>query len=97
MRLVQATLRVRKPTTRFASQPEGRRAWSSTPWRPTDGVYEELSRMRIQTPWIEALRKSRKGTGESSTDQEELIKPVMTPKLMSQSFTKFVRRIDSEA
>ena len=53
--------------------------------------------MRIQTPWIEALRKSRKGTGESSTDQEELIKPVMTPKLMSQSFTKFVRRIDIEA
>lgn len=53
----------------------------------TDGVYKALTEMRIGTPWIEALRKSREG---SIGTPAEPVKPDLTPKKMSDSFVKFV-------
>lgn len=62
--------------------------------RSTDGVFHELTNMRIKTPWIEALRRQREGgidlIGRSSTSSV-LVDRDLTPKKMSDSFHRVVR------
>jgi len=71
--------------------------WAS-PQRATDGVYKELTEMRIRTPWIEALKKKQ----EEEQDPSMISKPPATlpdrdlrPKKMSDSFTRIVRMMRS--
>ena len=65
----------------------------TTPAYSTDGVYRDLTDMRVRTPWIDALRRKR----EDGVDQtKELSTPTtpsnrdLKPKRMSDSFHRVV-------
>ncbi len=67
--------------------------FSSSGWRPTDGVYRALTEMRVKTPWIEALRKNQaeghdptKASTTSATPQDR----DLSPKKMGDSHTSIV-------
>ncbi|KAK5081846.1 hypothetical protein LTR70_008466 [Exophiala xenobiotica] len=57
--------------------------------RSTDGVYKELTAMRVRKPWIEALRESKQA-GQGSSTPKEYPKPDTTPKTMKDSYVKIV-------
>lgn len=89
LRLLQAAL---GPVHRqqLAHSWRTRRCFHATPIRSTDGVSEALTEMRVRTPWIEALRKSRKTGSQSAAVATDPVKPDLTPKKMSDSYFKFV-------
>jgi hypothetical protein len=64
------------------------RFFYSTPQRCTDGVYPELTAMRVRIPWIQALRQKE----ENSTNSEppKRADPDLTPKKMSDSYHRIV-------
>ncbi|KAK4696775.1 acyl-coenzyme A thioesterase 9, partial [Lecanoromycetidae sp. Uapishka_2] len=69
------------------------RAIHTTPACRTDGVYSDLTNMRVRTPWVEALRKQReegidptKKSDTPATPQDRDLKP----KKMSDSFHRVV-------
>jgi len=64
-----------------------RRAFKTSSSRPTDGVYKELTEMRIRTPWIEALREAQNLSGATPPPPP---KPDLTPKRMSDSYVSLV-------
>jgi hypothetical protein len=64
-----------------------KRPFHTTQPQATDGVYKAITEMRIRTPWIEALQKSKEG---STGAPAESVKLDLTPKKMSDSFVKFV-------
>lgn len=71
------------------------RGFRRSPQRATDGVYKELTEMRIRTPWIEALRRKR----EEEQDHSKVSRAApptlqdrdLRPKKMTDSFTRIVR------
>ncbi|KAK5090014.1 hypothetical protein LTR05_000183 [Lithohypha guttulata] len=67
---------------------EGLRAFSSLPPRCTDGVYKELTAMRVRKPWIEAFRESQKL--EKDSTQKEHPRPDTTPKSMRDSYVRVI-------
>ncbi len=70
------------------------RVFRKSPQRATDGVYKELTEMRIRTPWIEALKKKREeeqNTSQLSDTPAKLPDRDPRPKKMSDSFTRIVR------
>ena len=83
-RLVQAVIRVQ--TLRRVSR---RSFQTSAPFR-TDGVYKQLTEMRVRTPWIEALRRSRETGSQSAAAASDPPKPDLTPKSMADSHFSFV-------
>jgi len=87
LRLLQAILRPISHNTQPKCLKRSRRLFHTSQSKATDGVYKAITEMRIRTPWIEALRKSRE---ESAGAPTESVKPDLTPKKMSDSFTKFV-------
>ena len=64
------------------------RPFHSNQRRLTDGVYKELTEMRIRTPWIEALREAQNSKTQSTPVQHP--KPDLTPKKMSDSYVSLV-------
>ena len=66
----------------------------TTPAYRTDGVYKDLTSMRVRTPWIEALREQREEgidpTKKSSTPATPPDRD-LTPKKMSDSYHRVVR------
>ena len=62
---------------------------ASTP-RATDGVYKELTEMRVRTPWIEALRRSKDTGSQSPAGPADPPRPDLTPKKMSDSYVSLV-------
>ena len=88
LRMLQAILRPLAPRAQSQCLHSSKRPFHTTKLRATDGVYKAITEMRIRTPWVEALRKSREG---SAGAPNESIKPDLTPKKMSDSFVKFVR------
>ncbi|KAI1611990.1 acyl-CoA thioester hydrolase [Exophiala viscosa] len=56
----------------------------------TDGVFKELTEMRVRKPWIEALREKREADKNPTPAQVETVKPDVTPKKMSDSYTSVV-------
>jgi acyl-coenzyme A thioesterase 9 len=86
LRVLKAVGRPIALTARPTSLQVSTRLFHTTQPQATDGVYKAITEMRIRTPWIEALRKSR----EESTGAPESVKPDLTPKKMSDSFVKFV-------
>jgi acyl-coenzyme A thioesterase 9 len=68
----------------------GNRLFHATGARATDGVYKELTEMRVRTPWIEALRRSKATSSQSAAGPEDPPKPDLTPKRMSDSYVRIV-------
>ena len=60
----------------------------------TDGVFKELTEMRVRTPWIEALRKKQEEgidpTQKSNTPATPSDRD-LTPKRMADSYHRVVR------
>lgn len=56
----------------------------------TDGVFKALTEMRVRKPWIEALREKREAEKNPSSTPVESVKPDLTPKKMSDSYTSVV-------
>ncbi|KAH8811885.1 acyl-coenzyme A thioesterase 9 [Xylogone sp. PMI_703] len=65
------------------------RVFSSKPAFRTDGVYRELTAMRIQTPYIEALRKRQEGKDEKPISTESVSRD-LTPKSMKDSYHRVI-------
>lgn len=69
------------------------RAFRTTSSSRTDGVFRELTAQRLQTPWVEALRKqqeeSKSGTEKPATPQVPKQRD-LTPKRMDDSYHKVV-------
>lgn len=60
----------------------------------TDGVYKDLTSMRVRTPWIEALRKQREeGIDPTKSSSNPATPPNrdLMPKKMSDSYHRVVR------
>ena len=55
----------------------------------TDGVYKELTAMRVRKPWIEAFRESQQTT-KSTEQPKKYPKPDITPKKMSDSYVRII-------
>lgn len=87
-------LRLRAPATCIhLGYPGATRQLHTSPTYRTDGVYKDLTAMRVRTPWIEALRKKRvegidptkkSHTPETPPDRD------LKPKKMSDSFHRVV-------
>ncbi|KAG8527965.1 uncharacterized protein KY384_006881 [Bacidia gigantensis] len=60
----------------------------------TDGVYQDLTNMRVRMPWIQALREQREAAGRPISGQVasgQPSAPDLKPKKMSDSYHKVVR------
>jgi acyl-coenzyme A thioesterase 9 len=65
------------------------RSFHSSTAQRTDGVFRELTAMRVRTPWIEALRKQQQEGSDSSAatgKQKVSSDRKLTPKRMSDSY-----------
>ena len=65
-----------------------------TPAYRTDGVYRDLTNMRVRTPWVEALRKQRADGIDPTKKSDTPATPAnrdLRPKRMSDSFHRVVR------
>src|ERR1700722_2492421 len=87
LRLLQSIWRPISHNTQPKCLERSPRQFHNSQSNATDGVYKAITEMRIRTPWIEALRKSREEFAGAPT---ESVKPDLTPKKMSDSFVKFV-------
>ncbi len=71
----------------------GRKLFSSSQPRSTDGVFRELTAQRTSMPWIEAFRNQQKG---KSANQESASRPSprlqrdLAPKKMKDSYHSVV-------
>lgn len=88
-RLSQAVLRQHAGRV-HTSQHVSRRCFHESAPSRTDGVYKQLTEMRVRTPWIEALRKSRETGSQSPAAASDPPKPDLTPKSMADSHFNFV-------
>lgn len=64
------------------------RDYHASPVHRTDGVFRELTAMRVRTPWIEALRKQQMEGSDPTTASRKQEVPSnrdLTPKRMSDS------------
>ncbi|KAH7125437.1 HotDog domain-containing protein [Dendryphion nanum] len=69
------------------------RGFHSTPSQRTDGVFRELTSMRVRTPWVEALRNQQSeghDPTQASGKQKVPSDRKLTPKRMSDSYHKVV-------
>lgn len=70
------------------------RHFHTAPACHTDGIYRDLTNMRVRTPWVEALRKQREEGDEPTKKSTEPSTPTdrdLTPKKLSDSFHSVVR------
>ncbi|RMZ92263.1 hypothetical protein DV736_g474, partial [Chaetothyriales sp. CBS 134916] len=67
-----------------------RRSFHQSAVVSTDGVYEELTAMRVRTPWIVALRRSQETGSKSPALSGDRVHPDLTPKKMSDSYVSVV-------
>lgn len=73
---------------RVAAGWDSYRPLSSSNVRATDGVYEELTAMRVRKPWIEALRESQQA--DDVRVGKTYPQPDVTPKTMKDSYVRVV-------
>ncbi|KAL9635532.1 MAG: hypothetical protein Q9164_003395 [Protoblastenia rupestris] len=65
------------------------RKFHASPVRRTDGVYRDLTEMRVRTPWIDALRKQMEHGEDPTRTSDAPATPSnrnLKPKKMSDSF-----------
>ena len=70
----------------------------ATSTRNTDGVYKDLTNMRVRTPWVEAWRKKQEEEKDPSKETTMPATPAerdLKPKRMSDSFHRVVCKITS--
>lgn len=76
------------------TQSPQRRSFHVSTRKETDGVYKALTEMRVRTPWIEALKKSKESKTESGDSgaaySHDSVNVDCTPKKMSDSYVSFV-------
>lgn len=73
----------------FATQ----RSFHCSPSQRTDGVFRELTSMRVRTPWVEAFRKQQqdgKQPGEASAESKVPKDRDLSPKHMNDSYHSVV-------
>lgn len=77
-----------------------RRGFAASATRSTDGVFRALTENRVQTPWIEALRKQRQEgkdpTKKTDTPQTPANRD-LSPRSMSDSYHSVVCASPSES
>ena len=81
------------PSRRIVSSRLPTRKLHKTTARQTDGVYTELTEMRVKTPWIEALRKQQKNGIDPTKKSDQPTTPPdrdLTSKKMSDSYHRVV-------
>ena len=65
----------------------------TSPASRTDGVFKELTAMRVQTPFVEALRTRKEGIDSPAQKREQSAQQIgqdLNPKRMSDSYHKVV-------
>ena len=93
---VRSIPRLILPRIRSALHPQlpGRsRPFSACSRCRTDGVYRELTAMRTRVPFIEAFRNQQNGTTKAQPTSTEKVERDLTPKTMSDSYTKVVSHV----
>ena len=88
-------LRHARPGRHSKQIPRQCRQFAVTAERQTDGVFRALTENRVQTPWIEALRKKqREGQDptQASGKQETPSDRDLSPRKMSDSYHSVVRQ-----
>ncbi|KAI4242818.1 MAG: hypothetical protein LQ352_007170 [Teloschistes flavicans] len=81
------------PSHRHGSRILSTRQLHVSPRKQTDGVFKELTEMRVRTPWIEALRKKQEEGIDPTKKSSMPATPSdrdLTPKKMSDSFHRVV-------
>ncbi|XP_014560738.1 hypothetical protein COCVIDRAFT_12541 [Bipolaris victoriae FI3] len=69
------------------------RSFHCSPTPRTDGVFRELTAMRVRTPWVEALRQQQAEANQPSEPSKKTELPKdrkLTPKRMSESYHSVV-------
>jgi acyl-coenzyme A thioesterase 9 len=75
---------------------ESIRSFNSTGLKRTDGVFKELTAMRVVTPWIDALDRKRASEKEQGNDAAATSSPSapvernLTPKHMADSYSSVI-------
>ncbi|KAF2745685.1 Thioesterase/thiol ester dehydrase-isomerase [Sporormia fimetaria CBS 119925] len=95
-----ALRRLRLISNRFSRPSSPLRTFQTTAPNRTDGVFRDLTAMRVPVPWIQALRekqasegqKSESSTGESSAPADRKL----TPKRMSDSYHSVVLPLEQD-
>ena len=92
-------VRLRAPATSdFQNLSGAIRRLHTSPIYCTDGVYKDLTAMRVRTPWVEALRKKREeGIDPTKKSNTPAAPPDrdLKPKKMSDSFHRVVNMAPS--
>ena len=95
-RVVRATRQLVQ--LRIASS--AKRSFSISAKRNTDGVYKELTTVRVQTPWIEALRMQRAEQEQTQSAATAQARPPeerdLSPKHMRESYHSVVSAVAAE-
>ena len=90
VRLVRASLAHATSQRLTPGESQLTRPFHSTSTTRTDGVYKELTEMRVRTPWIQALKERKEAEQHPDTSVAEPIKPDLRPKRMQDSYVKLV-------
>ncbi|KAJ9603329.1 hypothetical protein H2200_012107 [Cladophialophora chaetospira] len=85
LRLIRTKL-AQASSHRLPGGPEVSRGFHATSTTRTDGVYKELTEMRVRTPWIQALKERKEAEQHPRTSAERSVKPDLTPKRMQDSY-----------
>ena len=88
LRLLRAVLAI--PNRSPLSSTTPRQLFHTPSCRQTDGVNAALTGMRVRTPWITALKRSRDTGNQSAAAPTDPPKPDLTPKKMSDTFVKVI-------
>ena len=83
-----------RQTTQSRTTPLGSyitRPFSSSPARPTDGVFRALSENRVQTPWVEAFERQQNEGHDPTKPSGPPLERDLTPRKMSDSYHSVVR------
>jgi acyl-coenzyme A thioesterase 9 len=84
------TLRANSIQSQLQSTLATRRGFSSSFSRRTDGVFRELTSMRVRTPWVKALREQQQGGKQPIEKSEVPRNRDLPPKRMSDSYHSVV-------
>jgi acyl-coenzyme A thioesterase 9 len=80
---------IRKAISSTCAAPLAHRGFHTSSPQQTDGVFRELTSMRVRTPWVEALQQQKadnKPPGEPSGQSEVPKDRDLSPKRMSESY-----------
>ena len=77
------------PHTRFW-QPSLLQPFHTSKVSSTDGVYQDLTNMRVRKPWVQALREQKETSTQLETTKSSTSNRDLRPKKMSDSYHRVV-------